>query len=335
MAFGMAEAGARGRTADQIAAVFGFPSTGEVLHRAFNALDRELSESGTSTVRLANRLYPRIDFPLRDEFVRTVAAHYGAPLERLDFAADPGGSTRKINEWVADRTEERIEDLLDPRFIDANTVLVLVNALYLEAKWAVPFSKEATKPAPFTRLDGSSVDVPLMHDPERETRYLDEPGLQAVEIPYEGGELSMLVLLPAGGMLGELERGLDGDALAAVEARMRPGIVDLKLPRWRFGSKIDLLSPLADLGLTALGNFGGVSTEATPFLDEAVHAADIEVAEKGTVAAAATALGFRVCACPPPRADAVIRADRPFLYLIRDTEAGTIMFAGRVVDPTA
>ena len=335
MAFGMAEAGARGETATQIADVFGFPSTGTELHEAFNSLGQKLSKSGKSTLRLANRMYPRIGYPLFDEFVRTLASQYGAPLERLDFAGDSEGSRQRINHWVAERTEDRIKELLPTGFIDPTTVLVLVNALYLEAKWSVPFGKEATELEPFTRPDGSRVDAPLMHNPELHTRYLDSEGLQAVELPYGRGELSMLVLVPTEGEYAELERGLDAATLAEVDASMRKGIVDLALPRWKADVKIDLLETLADLGLTNVNDFSGISPGKSPFLGAGVHAADIEVDEKGTVAAAATALALRVCACPRPQAEATIRADRPFLYLIRDTETGTVLFAGRVIDPTA
>jgi serpin B len=334
MAFGMAEAGARGVTAEQIADVFDFPSTGEGLHKAFNALDRKLSDSGKSTLRLANRLFPRIGFPLREEFVQTLASHSGARLEHLDFAGDPEGSRKRINEWVAKRTENRIKEVVPAGAIDPGTVLALANALYLKAKWSVPFGKEATKPEPFMRLDGSTVDVPLMHNPELYARFLDEPGLDAVEIPYGRGELSMLVLVPAEGTFADFESALDGETVAGIDQRMQEGPVDLALPRWEHEFKVDLLPPLADLGLTALDDFSGVSPQESPFIDNAVHAADIEVDEKGTVAAAATVITMRVCACPPPPAPE-IRADRPFLYLIRDTETGTILFAGRVLDPTA
>jgi serine protease inhibitor len=197
-----------------------------------------------------------------------------------------------------------------------------------------PLQPGATEHEPFTRLDGSTVDAPLMHNPELETRYLDSEGLQAVEIPYGRGELSMLVLVPAEGSLSEFVRGLDTAALARIDDQMETGIVDLALPRWKDDFKVDLLEMLEQMGLTDLTNFSGISPGKSPSADEGVHAADIEVDEKGTVAAAATAITMIVCACPVTP-DAEIRADRPFLYLIRDTETDTILFAGRLVDPTA
>lgn len=337
LAFGMAEVGARGETAEQIAEVLGFPSSGAGLHTAFGKLSQELSDSGKSTVRLANRMYPRIDFQLVEEFVKTLDAAYGAPVERLDFRGDKEASRRRINDWVAERTEGRIKELLDRDFIKPDTVLVLVNALYLEAKWSQPFGKETTQPAPFTLLDGSGIEAPLMHNPELHTRFLNSSALQAVEIPYGEGELSMLVLVPAEGAFAEFERELDTAELAGIDGRMTEGIVDLALPRWKARFKVDLIDSLKQLGLTIpfeyrAADFSGLSPTDT-YIDEAVHAADIEVDEKGTVAAAATALGFREVAATTP--DAAIQIDRPFLYLIRDTETGTVMFAGRVVDPTA
>lgn len=335
MAFGMAEAGARGETAAQIADVFGFPSTGKELHQAFNALDQRLADSGKSTVRLANRMYPRLDFELVEEFVATLGAQYGAPLERLDFVVEPEAARQRINAWVSKRTEKRIPELLAPGFIDANTVLVLVNALYLEAKWSQPFGKYPTERAPFTTLDGSTVHARLMHNAELQTRFAVEPGYQGLELPYGNGELSMLVLVPDNGRFEEFERALDASRLAQIDTAMRKGVVDLFLPRWSSDFDVDLDETLPELGLTLPfngGDFTGLSPD-NPFIGEGIHAAKIEVDEHGTVAAAATGLGFQVSG--PPQPDAVIRADRPFLYLIRDNETGTVLFAGRVVDPTA
>ncbi|HZB85914.1 MAG TPA: serpin family protein [Gaiellaceae bacterium] len=336
MAFGMADAGARGETAGQIEDVFHLPGSGEELHAAFNALDQALADAGKSTLRLANRMYPATGYPLVLEFVQTLGASYGAPLERLDFAADTEAARERINGWVAERTENRIPELLPAGFVDPATVLVLVNALYLEAKWSQPFGKYPTETQPFTRLDGSRAEVPLMHNAELQTRYVDAEGYQAVELPYGQGELSMLVVVPEEGGFAEFERGFDTARIAAVDAAMRRGIVDLFLPRWSDTSEIDLVETLRELGLElpfdqARADFTGISPR-NPFIGAGIHAADIEVDEHGTVAAAATALGFEVSG--PPTPDAVIRADRPFLYLIRHAESGAVLFLGRVVDPS-
>ncbi|MGH3030331.1 MAG: serpin family protein [Gaiellaceae bacterium] len=333
IAFGMADAGARGETAAQIEEVFHLPGSGDELHAAFNALDQALADAGESTLRLANRMYPATGYPLLPEFVDTLAASYGAPLERLDFAADAEGARERINGWVSERTEERIPELLPSGFVTPDTVLVLVNALYLEAKWSRPFGKYPTEAAPFTGLDGSTGDVPTMRNAELRTRYVDAEGYQAVELPYGKGELSMLVVVPDEGRFADFERRFDAERLAAVDAALRAGVVDLFLPRWSASFSVDLVETLPELGLTLPfrgGDFTGISPR-NPFIGAGVHAADIEVDEWGTVAAAATALGFVVSG--PPTPDAVIRADRPFLYLIRHAETGAVLFLGRVVDP--
>ena len=333
IAFGMADAGARGETAAEIERVFHFPSSGEELHAAFNALDQELADSGESTMRLANRMYPGIGYDLVRDFTETLAAFYGAPLERLDFTSEPEAARERINAWVSDRTEDRIPELFPAGAIKPETVLVLVNALYLEAKWSQPFGKYPTEDAPFTRLDGSVVDIPLMHNAELEARYVDAEGYQAVELPYGGGEIAMTVVVPDMGRFAKYQQEFDAERLAEIDAAMSEGIVDFFLPRWSASFSADLVETLPELGLRlpfAGGDFTGISPE-NPFIGEGVHAADVEVDEEGTVAAAATGLGFEESG--PPQPDAVIRADRPFLYLIRDTETGTVLFIGRVLDP--
>ncbi len=335
IAFGMADAGARGETAAEIERVFHFPASGAELHAAFNALDQELADSGESTMRLANRMYPGIGYDLVRDFPETLAAYYGAPLERLDFTGEPEAARERINAWVSDRTEDRIPELFPAGAIKPETVLVLVNALYLEAKWSQPFGKYPTEDGPFTLLDGSEVDIPLMHNAELEARYVNGERYQAVELLYGGGEISMTVVVPGMGRFAEFQQEFDAERLAEIDAAMSEGIVDLFLPRWSASFSVNLVETLPELGLRLPftgGDFTGISPE-NPFIGEGVHAADIEVDEEGTVAAAATGLGFEDSGPPPP--DAVIRADRPFLYLIRDTETGTVLFLGRVINPGA
>ncbi len=335
IAFGMAEAGARGDTAAQIEQVFHFPRSDRGLHAAFNALDRALAESGDSTLRLANRMYPAVGYELIDDFVTALGAWYGAPLERLDFAADADAARERINAWVADRTENRIPELLAAGTLDPRTMLALVNALDLEAKWSQPFGKYPTENAPFTCLDGSLVAAALMHNAELRTRYVEAAGYQAVELPYANGELTMTVVLPRDGGLADLAARFDAELLAQIDGSMHQGVVDLFLPRWSASYEADLATTLPELGLTLPfggGDFTGISPR-NPFIRAGIHAADIEVDEHGTLAAAATALGFEVSG--PPPADAVVRADRPFLYLIRHAQTGTVLFLGRVTDPSA
>lgn len=329
MAFGMADAGARGDTAAEIGEVFRFPAD-DTLHSGFNTVDQALARPMGPTLRLANRIYPATDFELEEEFVRTLAEHYGAPIERLDFARDADGASRRINAWVDERTEGRIPRLLDA--VPPETRLVLVNALYLKAEWALPFGKYPTEDAPFTRLDGSTVDVPLMEEAELETTYFAGAGVTAVEVPYEDAELSMLIIVPD----DPAEFRLDAELLGTIDRGRMNDTVQLFLPRWSTDSNVDLREMLPRLGLTAPfepgADFGGISPDAPP-IGAAVHAANIDVDEQGTVAAAATALVYPTSGPPPP--DVVVRVDRPFVYLIRDSATGVVLFAGRVTDPSA
>ncbi|HSL12271.1 MAG TPA: serpin family protein, partial [Actinomycetota bacterium] len=329
MAFGMADAGARGDTAAEIEETFGFPP-GRSVHAGFDALVQELARPMSPTLRVANRMYPAVGLDLEAAFVETLAERYGAPTERLDFVDESEEARRRINAWVAERTEDRIPELLGGGAVTPETRLVLVNALYLEAKWARGFGEYPTEDAPFTRLDGSTVDAPLMEEAALETSYFAGDGVTAVEIPYEDEELSMLVVLPDDPAGFEL----DAPLLEAIDRGAAEGTVQLFLPRWSTDSNVDLVETLPRLGLaTPFGpdaDFGGISPDAPP-IGAAVHAANIDVDEEGTVAAAATAVAFATSGPPPP--DAVVRADRPFVYLIRDRATGVVLFAGRVTDP--
>ncbi len=333
IAFGMADAGARGETAAEIEDVFHLPASGQDLHAAFNALNQALMNPGKPTVSLANRLFPATGYELQPDFVEDLGAHYGAPPEHLDFAAAAEPARERINAWVSDRTEKQIQELLPPGSIDSATRLVLVNALFFSAKWEQPFGEVPTKKAPFARPNGSTVRVPLMQNAELRTRFVDAEDIQAVEIFYDDGEFSMLVVVPTGDFAA-FEQTFDAARLAEIDKAARVGVVHLYLPRWSVSSRLDLTEDLPELGLVlpfgALHDFTGISQD-NPVLDEAVHAAKIEVDERGTVAAAGTGLAFPFAG--PQKPAAVIRADRAFLYLIRHRETGAILFVGRLVDP--
>ena len=217
-----------------------------------------------------------------------------------------------------------------PQFL----LLVLVNALYLEADWATPFGKYPTQEAPFTRLDGSSVPVPLMHELELTGPAVERDDYAATEVPYQGGELSMLVVVPAEGRFDEVTARLTDGLLEEIDGAATPGAVELFLPRFESGATVDLRAVLeGGLGVGDVfegGDWGGIGPGIG--LDAAVHAAEVAVDENGTVAAAATALGFEESGPPVP--DVTVRADRPFLYLVRHVPTGAVLLVGRVMDPS-
>lgn len=335
VAFGMADAGASGATSDALAELFAYPVEGEARWEAFNTLEQDVTDVGGPIVRLANRQFPDTSFATVEGYDERLATYFGARVEPLRLQADPAGSREHINGWVADRTEDLITDLLPDGFLDSSSVLVLVNALYLEADWATPFGKYPTEDADFTRLDGSTVTVPLMHELELSGPAVATETYAATEVPYEGGELSMLVIVPEPGHYEDVEARLGDGLVDEIDAAASGQAVELFLPRFDSDSNLGL----RDLVERALGGsdifgvdgYDGIAPGIT--LESAVHAADIAVDENGTVAAAATALGFEESG--PPEPEVTVRADRPFLYLIRHRPTGAVLFVGRVLDPSA
>jgi serpin B len=335
VAFGMADAGASGATADALTALFSYPVQGEERWAAFNTLEQQVTSEDGLIVRLANRQFPDVSFATADGYDELLGRWFGAGIEPLPLQTDSDGSQERINGWVEERTEELIPDLLPDGFLGPNSVLVLVNALYLEADWARPFGKYPTEPATFTRLDGSTVTVPLMHELELRGPAVATDDYTATELPYEGGELSMLIIVPETGRYEEVQSRLTSGLIDEIDAAASSGAVELYLPRFESTSDIDLRTVIeGGLGVTDLfgvPGFDGIAEGIT--LEDAVHAADIAVDEFGTVAAAATALGFDESG--PGEPDVTVRADKPFLYLIRHQPTGAVLFVGRAMDPAA
>lgn len=334
MAFGMADVGATGDTAVALQELFGLPAEGVDRWAAFNTLDLALDDVGAPTLNLANREFPDVSFQTVEGYDETLATYFGVAVEPLPLQADPDGSTERINQYVADETMDLIPALLPPGFVKPNSVMVLVNALYLEADWARPFGKYPTADRPFTLLDGSTVTVAMMNERELRGPAVATDTYAATEIPYEDGELSMLVIVPQQGSFDAIQARLADGLVDEIDAAATERNVELFLPRFESTSDIDLEAVIeGDLGMADIFGDGYDGIAPGIFLDAAVHAADIAVDEYGTVAAAATALGFADSG--PPAADVVVRADRPFLYLIRHQPTGAVLFVGRVMDPSA
>ncbi|GAT68380.1 serine/cysteine proteinase inhibitor [Planomonospora sphaerica] len=339
-AYGMARAGADPATGTELDEVFGFPPEGP--HAAFNTLSRVIAttdeappppdrdaprdaqETGASppVVRLASGLFVQDGLDVGAEFLRTLAAEYGTGAHQVDFSSD---AAEAIDAWAEEQTAGRIKKVFDR--LDPRTRLVIANALYLKADWAVPFTAPPEEAAAFTRADGRVVRTDLMRV-EAELPYASGPGWQAVELAYAGSELAMWVVLPdEGGSVGDR---LAPEALAELGGRLETTRVGVALPRWDFSTSLDLKEPLGRLGLRNTG-YSGIADGL--FLDRAVHTANITVDEWGTEAAAVTGLAFPAAA--PPPAEAVFRADRPFAFAIVHRPTLVPLFLGQVADPTA
>ncbi len=327
----MARAAADQATGESIDATFGLPPDLSA-HQAWNALDAMLSASadrGEIELILADRIWPDVTTSPDQGWVDLLAAEHGASSQVLDLRGDPDRSAEIINEWVSDQTQGLIEDLIKPDFL-TDSILVLTNAIYFEAKWQLAFGKYGEITAPFDKSDGSSASVSFMVERELADLRGAGDGWVAAEIPYRGSEYSMLIIIPDEGQFEQTRERLTGDLVQEVDQQMSRGPYELRLPKWETDSATDLLPWLTETG-AAPGSYPLISPPA--FLGGAVHGANIAVDEFGTVAAAATALEFGETG--PPEAELDVFADQPFLYLIRHRPTGAVLFAGQVMDPTA
>lgn len=339
VAFAMVSAGADDTTAAQIADVFGFPEQ-TALHESMNSLTAALAEAnqtgderGDVVLETVNDLWAQSGFDVEPDFLDTLATQYGAGMPTTDFEADPEAGRAAINHSVAEATRDRIPDLMPEGSVTEDTRAVVVNSVYFTAPWASEFSEDATAPGPFHLDDGSTAEVQMMRDSGLQTRALVGDGYTAVELPYVGDELAMLVVVPdASTTVDDVLAGLGEGGLGAVADGLGGATVDLTLPRWETGEATDLAPLLTDLGLPIPGgSLGGVAPNLE--IGAAVHAADITVDEAGTEAAAATAVGMEVTSAPLEDEIVTVVADRPFVFAVRHLETGAPLFVGRVADP--
>ena len=342
VALAMTRAGAVGKTRSEMDAVLR-ASSAKDLDAAFNALEQALArrpgtyELGDQKLPLelatANRLWGQKGTPFEAPFLDTLASSYGAGMQIVDYIGATEDARKTINAWVADKTKDRITDLIPQGALDQMTRLVLTNAIYLKASWVNKF--DDAHPGAFHRADGSEVQAQLMRLNET-LPYAKADGYQAVRLPYAGG-LSMLVVVPDAGTLAAFEKGLDGARLRAIAGGLAPRAVHLAMPKFTFRTEAALKDALSEMGMpTAFSDaadFSAMTTKEQLQVADVLHQAFIAVDEKGTEAAAATAVVMRATSAPLDPVELTV--DRPFLFLITDDETGAVLFMGRVVDPTA
>ena len=305
------------------------------LHPAVNAVDLALESRSGEGLRLstANSLFVQDGLPLREEFLDTSARHYGAPVRTVDFRRRGDEAAAAVNDWVAQETEGFIDKLTDG--FPEETVVVLANAMYLKASWAVKFER-LDAPQAFTRADGSTVEAEYMeHD---DSLPLSRgPGYVAVELPYEGEELSLVIIQPDD--LAAFESKMSTRQLGEIAKQLRRSDIELTVPIWSTKTEMDALDPLHGLGLPQTYDFSTMVDPADLLqfggneltIDEIRHVARIEVDEEGTTAAASTSVGIGVTSLPVVE---IVNIDSPFLYFIHDRATGAILFIGHVADPT-
>jgi serpin B len=338
-ALAMTFVGARGETARQMASTLHFDLPSEMLHRTFCQLEESLLATNAGgagpELYLANRLWGQQGMGFRDPFLATVRADYAGGFEPVDFAGALEAARTRINTWIEAQTKDRIKDLLRAGDIDSATVMVLTNAVYFKGTWLYQFDERDTREGAFFINAGESVTVPFMGLTTK-FPYFQSDDLQAVELPYEGERLSMVLLVPREvGGLAQLEAALTPANLHAWLAGLKEREVHVTMPRFRLDDRFYLEKTLAAMGMPLAftpgrADFSGICGDPGEiWIDKVIHQTFIEVDERGTEAAAATAVTMKRGGGPP-----VIRADRPFLFLIRENRTGAILFLGRVADPS-
>ncbi|MGD0518998.1 MAG: serpin family protein [Thermoguttaceae bacterium] len=337
-ALAMTYAGAKGKTAAEMAEVLRFTVPQEQLHPAFAALAAKLHgdvKKEGYQLRIANRLWGQVGYHFLPKFLQATRDYYGAELAQVDFAQDTEAARHTINTWVAENTEEKIKDLIAKGVLNPLTRLVLTNAIYFKGDWQSKFEAKATKDAPFLLTPQEKVNVPMMHQMGMfHYGVVDE--VQVLELPYVGKDLSMFVLLPKEvDGLADLEKNLSAKNLSIWISGLREQEVTVLLPRFKMISGFRLEQVLGSMGMpqafSGEADFAGMTGKRELSISAVIHKAFIDVNEEGTEAAAATAV---VMARPsPPKQNPTFRADHPFLFLIRDNRSGSILFLGRMANP--
>ncbi len=344
MAVAMTYAGAAGDTAHEIAHAMQFYLPSDTLHPAFNYLDQQIASRGQGAqgkdeegfrLNVVNAIWGQKGYPFRSEYLDVLARNYGAGLRVLDFQKSPEASRTTINQWVEEQTEGRIKDLVADGSITSLTRLVLTNAVYFNAAWQSQFQKAATTEGTFHLIDGKQVTVQMMHQ-AASFRYGEGSNFQAIELPYDGNELSMVILLPADQEFAAFEDAIDNEMLGGITDGLHQAQMELSMPKFKMETSIGLNDALSGMGMQmafdpAMADFSGMDGTRDLYISDVVHKAFVDVDEAGTEAAAATAVVVGTTSVPAE--PVVLNVDRPFVFLIRDMETGTILFLGRVMNP--
>jgi serine protease inhibitor len=338
-ALAMTYVGARGQTAEEMAKVLHFSLSEERLHPASKELTLHLlkdDESRGCELRVANALWGQVGLPLLPAFLDVIRSNYRAGLLQVDFANAPEESRKFINNWVEVETNEKIKELLREEDITKLTRLVLTNAIYFKGKWKMPFLKDATKDEVFEVAPDKRKTVPMMHHKEGIFGYLEDENFQWLELPYQADRFSMILLLPKKQtLLGDLEQPLTAAALKSGIDLLSYRKGSVVLPKFTITWHMPLRDQLMGLGMKLAfspeADFSGITGKRGLIIADVIHKAFIDVDERGTEAAAATGVLMLEGKTVP----FTFVANHPFVFLIRDRDTSSILFLGRVTDPSA
>ena len=336
-ALAMTYEGARGQTAQEMAAVFHFPQDSSEMRPAFAQEYNNINAPGKPyKLSTANALWAQQDYMFLDSYFTTIGNYYGGKVTNLDFAGDTEKSRVTINKWVEAQTNDKIKDLIPPGEIGTMTRLVLTNAIYFKGTWVWQFDKKDTHEADFRVSPEKTVKAQMMAITGEKARfnYGETKTMQILELPYSGNELSMIVLLPKNENLDTLST-LRLEDLRVAKGQMLETNVKVYLPKFKFETKYFMADDLAEMGMptafSGSADFSGMTGAQDLYISQVIHQAFVDVNEEGTEAAAATAVIMNKMTAVM---STVFNADHPFIFLIQEKATGNILFMGRVTDPT-
>ncbi|ESN95906.1 hypothetical protein HELRODRAFT_86140 [Helobdella robusta] len=345
LALAMTSLGARDKTELEMKSVLKLDKmTNKDIHEHFRKLVDDLKKSNDKFIlHIANKLYGEKSNSFLNEFLKSCEEFYGAALEPVDFRNKAKECEATINAWVENQTNQKIRNLIAPGSLNAMTKLVLVNAIYFKGSWDIPFDESNTKEDKFYISENHTTQISLMHFSKKKLRYSfdEELKCQILELPYEGRRLSYVIILPdlEKTKLEEVEQKLTGTILQNISNHLYTKEVNVWLPRFKLESTPNVMRALMELGLQDLfdsrADLSNMNGEKNLFVSSILHKAFIEVNEKGSEAAGATAviIGKKSLRHPAPSIPVDFRADHPFIFSIKDIESGSILFLGKFLKP--
>ena len=340
IALTMTYEGAMGQTAEEMQSVLHIPEDDNLrranIAKIYNDINQKDKGYKLST---ANALWAQKNYKFLDEYTDIVEKYYGGKVTNLDFAGESEKSREIINTWVEDQTNNKIKDLIPQGVLNSLTRLILTNAIYFKGTWVKQFDKDDTRDEDFSTISGQKVKTPMMRSTgdDAKFKYAETDDIQILEIPYEGEDLSMLILLPKEDNIDTMEESITNEKLSEWKNMLNEQRVDIFIPKFKFETKYFMAEALKEMGMASAFNvppadFSGMDGTKDLKIQDVIHQAFVEVNEEGTEAAAATAVIVGITSLPPPVPR--FRADHPFVFIIQQKDTGNILFLGRVSDPS-
>lgn len=337
-ALAMTYEGARGKTADEMQAVFHFPTDGNLRKSSFAAIHNQLNKPDAKyKLNIANALWAQNDYKFLNDYLTTLQQYYAGKATNVDFKNSTEEARQTINKWVESKTNNKIKDLFPQGSLNNMTRLVLTNAIYFKGTWIKQFEKSQTKDEDFRVSSTDTIKVPMMRRTDKNAKfnYAETDNLQILEMPYEGDKLSMMILLPKNDSLSSLESSLTLEKINDWRSKLKEQRVDVFMPKFTFDTKYFMNDTLAKMGMptafTNAADLSGMDGTQNLLIQKVIHQAFVDVNEEGTEAAAGSGVSVGLKSIAPQTT--IFRADHPFVFAIQDKDNGNILFLGRVVNP--